>query len=61
MVGDGERKFNDVGTSVDQLLINITNANTEALSSAVANMQFNNIDQVPILQASMPLESSGIT
>ena len=33
-------------SSVDDLLINITNANTEALASAVDNMQFNNIDQV---------------
>jgi hypothetical protein len=31
---------------VDELLINITNANTDALTSAVNNMQFNNIDQV---------------
>jgi hypothetical protein len=33
---------------VDELLINITHANTDALTSAVNNMQFNNIDQVKI-------------
>ena len=31
---------------VNELLINITNANTDALTAAVDNMQFNNIDQV---------------
>ena len=31
---------------VDNMLINITNANTDALASAVENMQFSNIDQV---------------
>jgi hypothetical protein len=34
---------------VDELLINITNANTDALTSAVNNMQFNNIDQVEFM------------
>ena len=33
-------------SQVNGLLINITNANTDALTSAVDNMQFNNIDQV---------------
>jgi hypothetical protein len=32
--------------TINSLLINITNANTDALASAVDNMQFNNIDQV---------------
>jgi len=34
---------------IDDMLINITNANTDALTSAVDNMQFNNIDQVQFL------------
>jgi len=32
--------------TINSLLINITNANTDALASAVDNMQFNNMDQV---------------
>ena len=31
---------------IDEMLINITNANSDALTSAVDNMQFNNMDQV---------------
>ena len=36
----------DDKAKVDNMLINITNANTDALSAAVDNMQFNNVDQV---------------
>ena len=36
----------DERAQIDEMLINITNANTDALSSAVDNMQFNNMDQV---------------
>jgi hypothetical protein len=36
----------DDKAKVDEMIINITNTNTDALTSAVDNMQFNNIDQV---------------